>query len=141
MRARRIGLAIFLAVAGWLACQPGQALAHPNLAGQWVTLVPPGGSMVLDFTCGKYMGNGVWRGHFVFTVSGVPTGSGEYELRLYTGTQGTLGLIDPLSAPGWTVGNLNLDLPTVTYLSTTFKRQGVPLPPIADKLPVIPPVP
>jgi hypothetical protein len=96
--------------------------AHPHLAGRWTAAVPPGGLMSLRFECGRYLGNGVWRGPFTLEVSGVMASVGEYELRMYSGSQGTLSLMDPLSAPGWTVGNVDFDLPTVTYINTTYKR-------------------
>src|SRR4051794_34711278 len=79
--AGRFIFAAFLA-ASLLACRPGGAHAHPQLAGRWSAPVPPpGGSMAFDFGCGEYIGEGVWRGPFVFIVSGKVVEQGMYELR------------------------------------------------------------
>ena len=121
-RLRRSGLA-FLAVVGLLCCRPDSAEAHPNLAGQWFAPVPPGGFMLFEFAPGEYLGNGVWRGPFVWIVSGCPTSHGVYELKMFTGTQGTLGLREGLSAPGWTVGNVDLAGPVIQYLNTPFRKR------------------
>src|SRR4051794_29200057 len=76
-----------------LLCQVGGARAHPHLGGTWISHTPPGGYMRLDFTPGELIGAGVWKGCFTITYSDY-TSSGVYELRMFSGTEGTLGLRD-----------------------------------------------
>jgi hypothetical protein len=89
---RRGSWAAVLAVAGWLLCQPGTAQAHPHLVGKWSAPVPPGGLMVYEFGPSEYIGNGVWRGPYTYFVSNSPVARGTYELRLFVGAEGTVGL-------------------------------------------------
>jgi hypothetical protein len=121
-RWRRGGVVVVLAVAALLSWQAGKVEAHPHLLGRWVARVPPGGFMVLEFGPGEYLGNGTWRGPFTYAVSGHPTSVGVYELQMFTGTEGTLGLRENLSAPGWNVGTVDLGAPSVTLRFTTYKR-------------------
>lgn len=95
-----------------------RAQAHPHLYGSWVANVPPGGFMALDFGPAEYMGVGVWRGPFTFTVTG-QTSCGVYELRMYTGTQGTVSLRDG-NMIGTKVGTVDFETRKLTYLQTTF---------------------
>jgi hypothetical protein len=121
-RWRRGGLVIVLAVAALLSWQSGKVEAHPHLLGRWVANVPPGGFMVLEFGPGEYLGNGTWRGPFTFVVSGCRASVGVYELQMFTGTEGTLGLREKLSAPGWSVGTVDFGARSVTLRQTTYKR-------------------
>jgi hypothetical protein len=111
-----------LAVLGLLVWRPGAVQAHPHLVGDWVTRTPPGGYMMFHFGPGCYLGNGVWRGPFFQVVSNVPTGSGQYELHLFTGTEGTLWLRFEAAAPGHTVGTVDLAIPEIVYQFTVYKR-------------------
>jgi hypothetical protein len=115
--------AVLLGVAGLLFCQPGRTEAHPHLVGPWLARVPPGGYMTFDFGVAKYIGNGCWRGPYFQTVSGFPASCGIYELQMYTGTLGTLALRENLSAPGWSVGNVDLAIPEVVFKDVVYKRQ------------------
>jgi hypothetical protein len=84
--------AAVLAVAAWLLCHPGTAQAHPTLVGRWSAPVPPGVLMVYDFGPSDYIGNGVWRGPYTYFVANCPVATGVYELRLFVGAEGTIGL-------------------------------------------------
>ena len=123
---RRSSLAVLLGVAGLLLCQPSNAQAHPLFAGRWVAPTPPGGLLEYDFEVGEYIGNGIWRGHFTFLVCQVPVASGWYELRMFTGTEGTLSL--PITYTSTetttfsTVGNVDLGSRVTNFLGTTYRR-------------------
>jgi hypothetical protein len=119
---RRGGVVVVLAVAALLSWLASRAEAHPHLVGPWRVNVPPGGFMLLEFGPGEYLGNGTWRGPFTYVVSGHPTSVGVYELQMFTGTEGTLGLRENLSAPGWNVGTVDFGAPSVTLRHTIYKR-------------------
>jgi hypothetical protein len=118
---RRFGLAAVLVVAGLLSPLAGEARAHPNLIGKWVAFEPPGGAMVYDLGCGVYVGNGIWRGPFVFVVNNFPVEKGEWELRFYTGSEGTLSIQSPISG-GSRVGTLDLATRTFLFKNVTFRK-------------------
>jgi hypothetical protein len=103
-----------------LLCQTGAARAHPHLCGTWIAHVPPGGHMVLDFGPAELFGAGVWRGCFTSSVSGYEAG-GVYELRMFSGTEGTLGLRDG-NMIATKVGTVNFETNEVIYLNTQYRR-------------------
>jgi hypothetical protein len=103
-----------------LLCQAGAARAHPHLLGTWTSPTPPGGYMALDFGPAELLGVGVWRGCFTITYSGYVS-SGIYELRMYSGTEGTLGLRDG-NMIATKVGTVDFMTNEVIYLNTHFRR-------------------
>ena len=92
MSSRLRGVIAFLAVA-ILFCQPAQVDAHPQLIGLWIANEPPGGIQVYDLGCGEYIGNGIWRGPFLYIVSGKIVEKGMWELRFFTGNDATLSIL------------------------------------------------
>jgi hypothetical protein len=121
----RFGAAVCVGVA-LLLCQSGTAHAHPQLCGRWIAALPSGGLQVFEFGLGEYLGNGIWRGPFVFYVSGLPVASGEYEVRMFTGDQGTFTVMSTKKSIYSNVGNLdfgsNKQPATLIFLGTTFRR-------------------
>jgi hypothetical protein len=115
-----------LVVAGLLLCQPGKAGAHPHLIGPWVSPLPQGGYMSYTFGPGEYLGSSIWRGPYEYVVSGCPTVVGEYELLMFTGTQGMLSLREGVTAPGWTVGIVDFVGPLFVYRHAEYKRPPLP---------------
>jgi hypothetical protein len=118
---RRVGLAAVLVVAGLFSPLAGEARAHPNLIGRWVAPEPPGGVQMYDLGCGVYIGNGIWRGPFVYVVNGFPVEKGEWELRFYTGSEGTLSIQSPISG-GSRVGVVDLGTRTFYFKNMTFRK-------------------
>jgi hypothetical protein len=112
--------AVVLAVAGSWLCLPGNAQAHPQLAGQWIAAAPPGSFTSYQFGVGEYIGNGIWRGPFTFYWSNYPVVSGKYELRIYGGTQATLGLQEGCNT-GTRVGNIDLGARVLTFMGVTYR--------------------
>src|SRR4051812_10215888 len=121
-RLRRSGVTAVGAVAGLLWCLADRAEAHPSLGGTWVSPLPDRTSMILEFAPGLYLGSGIWRGPFTLVVSGCPTSIGEYELLMYTGTQGVLSIREGATAPGWRVGTVDFAAPEVMYLGANYRR-------------------
>jgi hypothetical protein len=89
------GVALALALQLW---QPGKAQAHPQLVGRWFGTTPPNLNMSFEFACGTYIGDGIWRGTFTIYWANDPISTGDYELRVFRGTEGTLGLRDGVLA-------------------------------------------
>jgi len=121
-RVRRWSVGVFATAAIMLAWQPGAAQAHPQFLGKWLALTPPGGYMAFTFGPGFHLGNGVWRGPYTFTVSNVPAGAGEYELRMFNGTEGTLILRGTQFNAGSNVGNVDLGCQTVVFMNVAYRR-------------------
>ncbi len=121
-RFRRSALAAVAAVLA-LACWQGKAQAHPHLVGPWFAPVPPGGFMVFEFGVGEYLGDGIWRGPFSSVISHMPAAVGDYELRMFNGTQGTLSLREKKTGPGWSVGIVDFSVPAVYYQDVTYRRR------------------
>src|SRR5262249_19940423 len=113
-------LAVILAAAGLLLCQPRDAQAHPHFCGRWIAPVPPGGVMVYEFGPGEDITNWIWKGHFIFYVSGFPVTEGTYTLRMYTGTEGTVELRDG-NYLSTSVGELSLANRVFNFKSVNFR--------------------
>jgi hypothetical protein len=123
-RFRRGGLAS-LAVAALLLGQPGKVEAHPHLACKWVTPAPAGGYMSYDFRLGKYIGMGVWEGPFFLVVSNVPVSTGIYELRMFTGNEGTISLRDG-TCIGVRVGIVDFRARAMTFMNEVYRPAPYP---------------
>jgi hypothetical protein len=121
-RSGRAGLAAVLAVAGLLLFQPGKVQAHPQFAGKWMALTPPGGFMLYEFGVGDYIGNGIWRGPFSFVVSGLFVEQGEYELRMFNGTQGTISLRSHKTMAASSVGNVDLAARAMDFMGVNYRH-------------------
>src|SRR4051812_9411004 len=93
---RRPTLAVLLGAAALLLCQPREAGAHPQLAGDWTSPSPPGGLMVYHFDVGYLLGRGIWRGKYTLTVSNCIVIGGVYELRMFNDREGTLATRDDM---------------------------------------------
>jgi hypothetical protein len=117
--------------------QPGQAHAHPLLTGQWVVSTPPAGFMAFTFGPGQHIGNGVWRGPFSYNVSNVSVVYGTYELRMFTGHQGTFMTEANHSCMSFRVGIVDLRNQVVNWSNTDYRRPV----PIVAPFPVMPPAP
>jgi hypothetical protein len=76
--------------------------------------------MSYDFAPGEYVGDGVWRGPLLFCMPTGPVSPGTYELRMFTGTEGTLGLIDGVGI-AVRVGNVDLGRRVMTFMSVTYR--------------------
>jgi hypothetical protein len=90
---RHSTLAVILVTAGSLF-PIGSAQAHPFLLGKWVSQEPAGAALMYDFGPGLYKGNWVWTGPLTFFVANCIVSNGTYELRMYSGLQGTIELRD-----------------------------------------------
>jgi hypothetical protein len=119
-RLRRAGSFLLLALSAILLYPPGSARAHPQLVGRWSAPVPPGGLMVYDFGPGQYGGNWVWRGPFTYIVNGCPLATGTYELQLFSGTEGTLKLLDTPVGTG-AVGTINFAEREFIFKTVSFR--------------------
>jgi hypothetical protein len=120
MGARSLWGAFLCALAAVLLSQvPAQA--HPQLLGRWSAEVPAGGLTVYEFGPGEYKGVGVWRGPFTTSVSNIPISVGVYELRLYDGSTGTLGLRDGTRI-ATRVGNVDLGAGALEFMWDIYRR-------------------
>jgi hypothetical protein len=115
------GLAAVLAVAVLLSCGLGNAQAHPLFVGRWTAVSQPAAPIVYEFGPAEYVNDGVWRGSFTLYISNIQITCGTYELRIMTGSEGTVGLRE---APGisTTVGNIDLGTRVMTYKDVTFRH-------------------
>jgi hypothetical protein len=118
-RLRRGGWAA-LAAAALLLVRPGNAQAHPHLVGKWVGTAAPGLILAYDFGPPHYVSDGVWVGPFTFSVDGSPVSDGRYEIRMFTGAQGTLGLRDGTELE-LRVGVVDFGTRAMTLKSVTFR--------------------
>jgi hypothetical protein len=118
----RAGLAVAVAAVVLLSCQTGTVHAHPHLVGRWASPTPPGGLMEIHFGPGAYIDNMVWRGPCLIVVSGCVAGYGEYELRMFSGTQGTIGIKSGPYLIGTRVGLVDFAAPQVDFLGVIYKR-------------------
>lgn len=118
-RFSRTSIAGILAGIALLVLQPGQVQAHPQLAGRWVSKSPPNVNMSYEFALGEYRGAGVWRGTFTVFWGGQPISWGEYELRIFSATQGTLSLRDGYVA-NIEVANVDLGTRIMVFKNVTY---------------------
>src|SRR5438309_2032911 len=114
IRVGRGGLAVFLAAAAWLLGQAGGADAHPLLIGQWHATSPKAGAVMYDFGPGEYLGNGVWHGPLKLFMQGHLFATGTYELRMFTGAEGAIGLRENVGIT-MTCGTVDLESQLITY--------------------------
>ena len=117
---RRGSWAAVLAVMGWLLCQPATAQAHPLLIGRWSAASPPGSVMVYEFGPSEYLGNGVWQGPYTYFVSNCPVATGRYELRIYVGSEGFLGLREGQGGAS-TIATVDFTTRVMTFRNVTFR--------------------
>jgi len=117
---RRGSLAVVVTVTGWLLVQPAAVEAHPLLIGRWSAPVPAGGQTTYEFGPGVYLDNGVWQGPYTYFVAGCPVMTGRYELRVYVGTIGVLGLREGVGG-ATTVGVLDFTTRELTFRNLLYK--------------------
>src|SRR4051794_40451864 len=94
MNTRRAGLAV-IAVA-LVTLLPLSARAHPALVGPWSAPVPPGLVTTYEFGPGEFITFQVWKGPLRILINGCQVADGVWELRMYTGTEGTVSMKDGL---------------------------------------------
>ena len=75
--------------------------------------------MVYEFSPAQYLGNGVWRGIFHFSVSGCHVTTGDYELFMFSGTEGTINIRDNYIGTG-SVGTVNLSTREMNYRNAIY---------------------
>jgi hypothetical protein len=112
--------AAFVLAIAWLLSHPGGAEAHPALVGKWRAAAPQGGFVEYDFGQGEYVGFGYWRGPLVISMSGGVISTGTYELRMYSLTEGAVGLRDG-TLLSLTAGTIDLGARVMVYMNTTFR--------------------
>jgi hypothetical protein len=110
-----------LVAAAFLLGMPTDAQSHPCIVGQYSVQVPGCGPTVYDFGPGEYQGNGVWRGVMTTTVGGVLVGPGCYDLRMFSETQGTIGIRDGKQI-STQVGLIDLASGVLEYMNTSYTR-------------------
>jgi hypothetical protein len=118
----RFGLCskILVAVVALLCFQAEKAQAHPALVGTWVATAPPNLHIAYQFAPGVYIGNDTWRGTYTFIVGGQPICSGDYELRIFYGTQATVNLRDGFLA-AWQAANVDLGTRVMIYKGELYR--------------------
>jgi hypothetical protein len=114
------GLAFLFVGVALLLLQPGKAQAHPQLAGRWFATAPPNLNMSFEFAPGQYIGDGIWRGHYILYWANDPIAGGDYEFRLMNGTQGTLNLQDGILVDRRT-GEVDVGTRVMTLKGATYR--------------------
>jgi hypothetical protein len=77
-------------------------------------------NMSYDFAPGVFIGTGIWRGGYTLLWGNTPICWGEYELRIYNGTVGTLRLQDGALAAWW-VGTVDLGTRVLILKGATYQ--------------------
>jgi hypothetical protein len=109
-------------IIAFLLGSAGNVQAHPCLVGRWIADLPCGPT-VYEFTPGKYVGNGVWTGCYSLLIAGCPVPAGEYELRMFTGNEGTLSLRDGTQI-GTRVANVDLAGGTMLFMNVNYRHES-----------------
>ena len=119
---RRGSWAAILLITGWVVFQPTPAHAYPPLIGKWSAVSPPGHVIAYQFGPGEYLDNGVWQGPYTYFIDNCPVTTGRYELRIYVGTEGMLGLREGLGG-ATTVATIDFTTRVMTFREVIFKPQ------------------
>jgi hypothetical protein len=67
------------------------------------------------------VGNGVWEGCLRVVLNGRPISMGEYQVRMWTNTDGTLSIREG-EGIGTAVGIIDFKAGTVDYLNTIYRK-------------------
>ena len=124
MRAHRSVLALVMVVCAWLCNPAGEVQAHPQLAGDWVSLTPAGGFQVFRFRLGEHLGNGLWQGKAALNVSNVSIIVGEYTLNMFDDHQATLVPLRNETNSSPTVGIVDFNLGILYLKNVEYRRRG-----------------
>ncbi len=116
----RGSLSAFLVAVGLLLSQPGTAQAQPDLVGRWSAPFAPTGIMTFVFGPGEFIGHAVWRGPLQVLSNNCLIATGTYEIRMFTGTEGTLGIMDGACISN-SVGNIDMGARIFTYKNVRFR--------------------
>lgn len=119
MNAHRAGLAVVAIVL--LAWLPSHAQAHPALVGAWTAPLPPGMVTTYEFGPGEFVTHQVWKGPMRVLVNNCEVATGVWELRMFTGTEGTVSMRDGLQI-GTSVGTVDFATRTFTYMNVFYRR-------------------
>jgi hypothetical protein len=120
---KRISLtcaSLLFAAMSLLLLQPGKAQAHPILQGKWFSVAPANAITAYEFGPGDYLGAGIWKGTYTVYLGNDFLSCGTYELRMVTGTQGTIGMIDGQMANA-RVATIDVGTKTMTLYNVTFR--------------------
>jgi hypothetical protein len=101
--------------------RPTSALAHPCLEGTWNAPLPCPGVAAYTFGPARFVGNGVWEGCVHFTINGRVISTGEYQLRMWTKTDGTISIREG-EAIGTAVGIVDFKTNTIDYINTIYRK-------------------
>jgi hypothetical protein len=76
--------------------------------------------MEYDFGPGEYAGNWVWKGPFTLSIANCAVSTGTYQLRMFTGTEGTVELRD-FNGLAHAVANVDLGNRLMNFKSVIFR--------------------
>jgi hypothetical protein len=116
----RGSLSALLVTVGMLFFAPGTVQAQPSLCGPWNGKLPAGDTMTLIFQPGEFVGHAVWRGPLTTLINGCVVSVGIWELRMFTGTEGTMGIQDGACIYN-SVGNIDMGARVLIYKNVSFR--------------------
>ena len=111
-----LGLTLLLGLA-----RPATVAAHPCLEGSWNAALPCPGLVTYTFGPARFVGNGVWEGCLRLTINGRFVSAGEYQVRMWTNTDGTLSIREG-EGIGTAVGIIDFKTNTIDYLNTVYRK-------------------
>jgi hypothetical protein len=100
---------------------PPRIQAHPCLEGSWNAALPCPGFATYTFGPARFVGNGVWEGCLRFTINGRVISAGEYQVRMWSNTDGTLSIREG-EGIGTAVGIIDFKTGTIDYLNTIYRK-------------------
>jgi hypothetical protein len=112
-------VSLFLAVG--LSLCVGKAQAHPCFVGNWTAPLPCPGVSEYNFGPADYIGGGVWVGGLTKVVAGCTVARGTYELRMWSGTEGTVSIREGVGI-STIVGTIDLKERTMEYVGTLYRK-------------------
>ncbi|MFQ3592874.1 MAG: hypothetical protein SNJ82_06745 [Gemmataceae bacterium] len=101
--------------------RPTSVVAHPCLEGTWSSPLPCPGVAAYTFGPARFVGNGVWEGCLHFTINGRVIATGEYQLRMWTNTDGTVSIREG-EGIGTAAGIVDFKTNTIDYLNTMYRK-------------------
>ena len=112
----RFGVVLLIGLVGPAALQ-----AHPCLEGTWQAPLPCPGVAAYTFGPARFVGNGVWEGCLHFSINGRVIATGEYQLRMWTNSDGTVSIREG-EAIGTAVGIVDFKTNSIDYLNTIYRK-------------------
>ncbi|MGL4551337.1 MAG: hypothetical protein ACRC33_09120 [Gemmataceae bacterium] len=116
----RMILMVTAALGAALTLAPS-ARAHPCFVGVWTGPLPCPGTDAYEFGPGEFIGGGVWTGCLRKTTNGQLISTGWYELRMWSGTEGTVSIREG-QCISTAVGTVDLSSRTMDYLGTAYRH-------------------